>query len=119
MSFLGLTVAEYSSGDRQHRGHLTKTGNRHARRLLIEAAWHYRHPPRQPARAAALAEHVPPTVNARAWQAQIRHRHRHRHLTSHGKRSTVATAAVARELAGFLWAAMTHQPLRQQPAATA
>lgn len=114
MSFLGLTVAEYSSGDRQHRGHLTKTGNRHARRLLVEAAWHYRHPPRRPTRTAASAEHVPPAVAARAWQAQIRLHHRHRHLTSHGKRSTVATAAVARELAGFLWAAMTHQPLRDQ-----
>ena len=118
MSFLGLTVSEYSSGDRQHRGHLTKTGNRHARRLLIEAAWHYRHPPRRPTRTAAPAEHVPPAVTARAWQAQIRLHHRHRHLTSHGKRSTVATAAVARELAGFLWAAMTHQPLRDQQQVT-
>jgi len=114
MSFLGLTVAEYSSGDRQHRGHLTKTGNRHARRLLIEAAWHYRHPPRRRTRTAPLADPVPPAISARAWQAQIRLHHRHRHLTGHGKRSTVATAAVARELAGFLWAAMTHQPLRQQ-----
>ncbi len=114
MSFLGLTVAEYSSGDRQHRGHLTKTGNRHARRLLVEAAWHYRHPPRRPARAGVRSEHVPPAVSARAWQAQIRLHHRHRHLTGHGKRSTVATAAVARELTGFLWAAMTHQPLRDQ-----
>jgi transposase len=114
MSYLGLTVSEYSSGDRQHRGHLTKTGNRHARRLLVEAAWHYQHPPRRSERAAALAEHVPPAVSARAWQAQIRLHHRHRHLTSHGKRSTVATAAIARELAGFIWAAMTRQPLRDQ-----
>ena len=119
MSFLGLTVSEYSSGDRQHRGHLTKTGNRHARRLLIEAAWHYRHPPRRSTPTAAPAEHVPPAVTARAWQAQTRLHHRHRHLTSHGKRSTVATAAVARELAGFLWAAMTHQPLRDQQETTA
>jgi transposase len=119
MSFLGLVVSEYSSGERQHRGHLTKTGNRHARRLLIEAAWHYRHPPRQSARAATLAEHVPPAVSARAWQAQIRLHHRHHHLTGHGKRSTVATAAVARELAGFLWAAMTHQPLREEVNAAA
>jgi transposase len=119
MSFLGLTVSEYSSGDRQHRGHLTKTGNRHARRLLIEAAWHYRHPPRRSTATAAPAEHVPLAVTARAWQAQTRLHHRHRHLTSHGKRSTVATAAVARELAGFLWAAMTHQPLRDQQETTA
>ncbi|HEV8631393.1 MAG TPA: transposase, partial [Thermoanaerobaculia bacterium] len=117
MSFLGLTVSEYSSGDRQHRGHLTKTGNRHARRLLVEAAWHYQHPPRRSTRTAALADHVPPAVTARAWRAQIRLHHRHHHLTSHGKRSTVATAAIAREPAGFLWAAMTHQPLRQEIAA--
>ena len=119
MSYLGLTVAEYSSGNRQHRGHLTKTGNRHARRLLIEAAWHYQHPARPPARAATINPHVADEVSARAWQAQIRLHHRHRHLTNHGKRSTVATAAVARELAGFLWAAMTHQPLRHQELAAA
>jgi transposase len=114
MSYLGLTVSECSSGDRQHRGHLTKTGNRHARRLLIEAAWHYQHPPRRSRRLAALTGHVPPAVTARAWHAQIRLHHRRRHLTTHGKRSTVATVAGARELTGFLWAAMTHQPIRDQ-----
>lgn len=114
MSFLGLVPSEYSSGDQQHRGHLTKTGNRHARRLLVEAAWHYRHAPR---RSTPPAAHVPPNVTARAWQAQVRLHHRHRHLTDHGKRSTVATAAIARELCGFIWAAMTHQPLRQEAAA--
>jgi transposase len=116
MSFLGLVPSEYSSGDQQHRGHLTKTGNRHARRLLVEAAWHYRHAPR---RSSAPAQHVPAAVSDRAWQAQIRLHHRHRHLTEHGKRSTVATAAIARELTGFIWAAMTHQPLRDQQAAAA
>jgi transposase len=114
MSYLGLVPSEYSSGDQQHRGHLTLTGNRHARRLLVEAAWHYQHPPRLSTRARADAALVPADVTARAWQAQIRLHHRHRHLTEHGKRSTVATAAVARELAGFVWAAMTHQPLRDQ-----
>lgn len=117
MAYLGLVVSEYSSGDRQHRGHLTKTGNRHARRLLIEAAWNYRHRPRPLTRPrgalAELAELVPDSVHARAWQAQIRLHHRYRHLTEHGKRTTVAIAAVARELAGFLWATMTQQPLRQ------
>jgi transposase len=112
MSYLGLTVCEYSSGDSQHRGHLTKTGNRHARRLLIEAAWQYRHRPRVSKRQSELAEQLPPDVVARAWQAQLRLHHRHRHLTDHGKPSTVATAAVARELTGFLWATMTRQPLR-------
>jgi transposase len=114
MSYLGLTPSEYSSGDQQHRGHITKTGNRHARRLLVEAAWHYQHPPRVSARAARVSDHVPPDVAARAWQAQIRLNHRHRTLTSHGKRSTVANVAVARELCGFIWAAMTQQPLRYQ-----
>jgi len=113
MSYLGLTPSEYSSGESQHRGHITKTGNRHARRLLVEAAWHYQHPPRRSRLALSLQKEVPPEVSARAWQAQVRLQHRHRTLTDHGKRSTVANVAVARELAGFVWAAMTHQPLRE------
>jgi transposase len=117
MSYLGLTPSEYSSGDQQHRGHITKCGNRHARRLLIEAAWHYQHPPRRSALARRLESEVPTQVSTRAWQAQIRLNHRHRTLTGHGKRSTVANVAVARELCGFLWAALTHQPLQEQLAA--
>ncbi|HLH66968.1 MAG TPA: IS110 family transposase [Solirubrobacteraceae bacterium] len=110
-SWLGITPSEYSSGDQQHRGHITLSGNRHARRLLIEAAWHYRHPPRRPTSG--------PQPDERAWQAQVRLHHRHRHLTEHGKRTTVANVAVARELAGFLWAAVTDQPLRRtDPAPT-
>ncbi|MET0762308.1 MAG: IS110 family transposase, partial [Thermoleophilaceae bacterium] len=65
MSYLGLTPSEYSSGDQQHRGHITKCGNRHARRLLVEAAWHYQHPPRRSQRARALEPHVPSEVTAR------------------------------------------------------
>ena len=102
-SWLGIVPSEYSSGDQRHRGHITKAGNAHARRLLIEAAWSYRHAPRLRDRG--------PQADARAWQAQIRLHHRYRHLTDHGKRSTIATVAVARELVGFLWAAMTDQPL--------
>jgi transposase len=115
MSFLGLTVAEYSSGQRRLRGSLTKTGNRHARRLLVEAAWHYQRPPRLSSRVKANEPHVPPEALARAWQAQIRLHERHRHLTANGKLPTVATAAVARELCGFIWATMTRQPLRDTP----
>lgn len=105
-SWLGITPSEYSSGDQQHRGHITKAGNRHARRLLIEAAWHYRHAPRRPASG--------PQPDERAWQAQIRLHHRHRHLTEHGKRSTVVNVAIARELVAFMWAAMTDQPQRRE-----
>jgi transposase len=114
MSFLGLTVSEYSSGERRLRGSITKTGNRHARRLLVEAAWHYQHPPRLSARIKANEPLVPPEALTRAWQAQIRLHERHRHLTGNGKLQTVATAAVARELCGFIWAAMTRQPLREE-----
>ncbi len=117
MSFLGLTPTEYSSGQQRHRGHITKAGNQHARRLLVEAAWHYRHPPRHSVRIARSAERAGPDPAARAWSAQIRLHHRHRDLAQHGKRSTVANVAVARELAGFIWAAMTDQPLRQETTA--
>jgi transposase len=104
MSWLGMTPTEYSSGAQQHRGHITRAGNAHARRLLIEAGWHYRHPPRRP--------RTGPEPDPRAWDAQTRLFVRWRHLTSHGKRSTVANVAIARELVGFLWAAMTDQPPR-------
>jgi transposase len=107
MSWLGMTPTEYSSGQQQHRGHITRAGNAHARRLLCEAAWHYRHPPRRSARR--------PEPDERAWQAQVRLFHRWRHLTEHGKRSTVANIAIARELAGFIWAAMTDQPSKPIP----
>src|SRR3954468_9982697 len=95
-SWLGITPSEYSSGDQQHRGHITKAGNHHARRLLVEAALHYRHPPRRPTTG--------PQTDERAWQAQVRLHHRYRHLTQHGKRTTVTNIAIARELVGFLWA---------------
>lgn len=108
-AWLGIVPCEYSSGQQRHRGHITKTGNDHARRLLIEAAWAYRHRPSRPDRG--------PEPDARAWQAQVRLHRRYRHLTEHGKRSTVATVAVARELAGFLWAAATDQPLALQASA--
>jgi len=108
--WLGITPTEYSSGESQHRGHITKAGNTHARRLLVEAAWHYRHPPRRPSTG--------PAPDERAWQAQVRLHHRYRHLTRAGKRTTVTNIAIARELTGFLWAAMTNQPLRATDSAS-
>jgi transposase len=117
MSFLGLAPSEYSSGQERHRGHITKSGNAHARRLVVEAAWHYQHAPRVSKRISELQAHGPPEVFARAWTAQVRLNARHRIFQAKGKRSTVANAAVARELCGFIWAAMTHQPLREEVAA--
>lgn len=117
MSFLGLTPSEYSSGPERHRGRITKTGNQHARRLLVEAAWHYRHRPARSDRIRVAERQAGPACAARAYAAQVRLGHRHRRLAEQGKRSTVANVAVARELAGFIWAAMTAQPLREEIAA--
>ena len=113
MAYLGLVPSEYSSGERHRRGALTKAGNSHARRVLVEAAWHYRHRPGLGNRLARHTANQPPTVVAEAWRAQQRLHRRYRHLVGHGKRPTVAVAAVARELAGFVWAAMTQAVARQ------
>jgi transposase len=107
MAYLGLVPSEASSGDREQRGSITKAGNMHVRRLLVEAAWHYRHPPRLGARLAQRSQGQPPTVRAQAWHAQLRLHRRYRHLVGHGKRPPVAVVALARELVGFLWAALT------------
>src|SRR2546426_11610940 len=108
-SYLGLVPSEYSSGDTQRRGALTKAGNTHVRRALIEAAWHYRHRPTVGHALAARSQGQPREVVGEAWRAQQRLHRRYRHLVGHGKRPPVAVAAVAPELAGFLWAAMTQR----------
>jgi transposase len=107
MAYLGLVPSEYSSGDRQRRGALTTAGNSHARRVLVEAAWHYRHRPALGDRLARHTAEQPPPIVAEAWRAQQRLHRRYRHLVGHGKRPTVAVTALARELVGFVWAAMT------------
>ena len=104
MAFLGLVPSERSSGGKQRRGSITKTGNGHARRILVEAAWHYRHPPRRSATIQARWKGQPKDVVDHAWKAQERLYRRHFRLTSRGKPSQVATVAVARELCGFVWA---------------
>lgn len=106
MAYVGLVPSEYSSGERQRRGAITKAGNTHARRVLVEAAWHYRHPPRLGPALAARCAGQPAAVLAEAWHAQQRLHHRYRHLIGHGKRPPIAVVAVARELLGFIWAAL-------------
>jgi transposase len=107
MAYLGLVPSEYSSGDSQRRGALTKAGNTHARQVLVEAAWHYRHRPTTGSSLAQRRLGQPPAVVGQAQRAQQRLHRRYRHLIGHGKRPPVAVAAVARELVGFLWATMT------------
>jgi transposase len=116
MAYLGLVPSEYSSGQTQRRGALTKAGNSHARRVLVEAAWHYRHRPSVGPALARRTQEQPADVVAQAWRAQQRLHRRYRHLVGHGKRPPVAAAAIARELVGFLWAAMTRSESRHQAA---
>jgi len=113
MAYLGLVPSEDSSGDRVRRGSITKAGNLHVRRILVEAAWHYRHPPRLGAALARRSAGQPPAVLRHAWQAQQRLHRRYRHLVGRGKRAPVAMVALARELSAFLWAALSQAPLAQ------
>jgi transposase len=101
MAYLGLVPGEYSSGERVQRGGLTKTGNGRTRKALIEAAWTYA---RRTTAAAPPASRYDPAVRLIAAKARQRLSRRYRRLTARGKRPTVAIAAVARELAGFVWA---------------
>jgi len=116
MAYLGLVPSEYSSGETQRRGALTKAGNSHARRVLIEAAWHYRHRPTLGRALANRSQGQPDEIVSHAWRAQQRLHRRYRHLVGHGKRTPVAVAAIARELVGFIWAALTRHESRRQAA---
>jgi len=104
MDYLGLVPSEDSIGDRIKRGPITKAGNGRARRMLVECAWHYQHPPRIGKDKKAKVAAAPPAVREIAWKAQCRLNGRYRALIRRGKLKTVAVTAVARELAGFIWA---------------
>lgn len=107
MAFVGLVPAEHSSGPKTRRGGITRSGNGHLRRILVEIAWHYRHQPYVGHLLRRRQVGQPPEACALAWRAQQRLHRRYRHLLGHGKRSSVAVIAVARELTGFVWAALT------------
>lgn len=104
MAFLGLVPSEHTSGPTQHRGKITRTGNTHVRRILVEAAWSYHYQPRMSKAIRARNEGVSPGVQRIAWKAQKRLHKRLYHLLHKGKSSQKAITAVARELAGFIWA---------------
>ena len=104
MAYLGLVPSEHSSGEKQRRGGITQTGNSHVRRVLVEAAWTYRFPARKTRTLQKRAEQCDEKVQAIAWDAQKRLCHRYRHLTDGGKLKVQVVTAVARELAGFIWA---------------
>jgi transposase len=104
MAYLGLVPSEDSTGDTIKRGPITKSGNRRARRMLVECAWSYQHPPRVGKDKQAKVAAAPRAVREIAWKAQFRLNRRYRALIRRGKLKTVAITAVAREFAGFIWA---------------
>jgi len=104
MGYLGLVPTEASSGERVRKGAITKTGNAHARRLLTEAAWNYRFTPRVGYRAQRRQEGLSEAICAQAWKAQLRLTTRFARLRARNLQINKVCVAVARELAGFIWA---------------
>jgi transposase len=103
MGYLGLVPSEHSSGQKRSQGAITKTGNSHVRRMLVEAAWNYRFPARITTVLQKRQEGQPAVVRDIAWRAQLRLNHRYRRLTARGLQHNKACVAIARELAGFIW----------------
>ena len=104
MAYVGLVPAEHSSGPKRRIGAVTKAGDAHARTLLVEAAHSYRFPARIARHKLAAVDAVPEAVRAIAWKAQTRLCQRYRQMMAKGKPKQVAVTAIARELAGFVWA---------------
>jgi transposase len=104
MAYAGVVPSEHSSGNRQRRGGITKTGNAHVRHVIVEAAWHYRHPPGVRGELKRRQAGRPATVTELAWRAQVRLHKRFGRLLGRGKLKQQAVVAVARELLGFIWA---------------
>jgi transposase len=112
MAFVGLVPSERSSGEQRRQGSITKVGNAHVRRLLVEAAWHARRRPTIGHDLARRQRDQDPVVIERAWRCQQRLHARWQRMTARGKPQQKIVVACARELAGFVWAIATDQPLR-------
>lgn len=111
MAYLGLVPSERSSGPSRHQGSITKTGNSHVRRMLVEAAWCYRYSARMSRPVTERQKDQPEAVRMIAWRAQLRLCARHRKLSARGMNSPKVCVAIARELIGFVWeAARAVQP---------
>ncbi len=111
MKFLGLVPSEYSSGQRRQQGGMTKTGNTHARRVLVEGAWAYRSPAKVSRQLQLRLEHQPQIIQDISWKAQVRLCKRYQRLVAKGKHANVVTVAIARELVGFVWAIAKKVPI--------
>jgi transposase len=119
MGYSGAVPSEDSSGKRKQRGSITKTGNAHLRRIVVEAAWSYRHRPAIGPRLRKRQEGVPEPFKEIAWKAQVRLSKRYARLAAAGKDQRKVITAVGRELLGFIWAigVKVETPLKQQIAA--
>jgi transposase len=104
MKFLGLIPSEYSTGERRRQGSITKAGNTHARRALVEGAWAYRYPAKVSRHLQLRLEQQPKAIQDISWKAQGRLCKRYRRLLAHGKHANQVVVAIARELVGFMWA---------------
>ena len=112
MAYLGLVPSEHSSGNQRHQGSITKAGNGHARRMLVECAWLYRFPAKVAPILQKRLEKVSPEIRDIAWRAQIRLCGRFRKLTARKLQHNKITVAIARELTGFVWAIMKAQSVK-------
>ena len=112
MAYVGLVPSEHSSGEHRRQGSITKAGNSHIRRLLIEAAWHARRRPKLSAELERRQRGQDPVDIERAWRCQQRLHRRWQRMAARGKPQQKIVVACARELAGFVWAIATQQPLR-------
>jgi transposase len=111
MKYLGLIPSEYSSGERRRQGSITKAGNTHARRALVEGAWAYRYPAKVSRHLQLRLETQPQVIQNISWKAQVRLCKRYRRLSARGKHANQVVVAMARELAGFLWAIAKQVPV--------
>jgi transposase len=111
MTYLGLIPSEYSSGERRRQGSITKAGNTHARRALGEGAWAYRYPAKVSRHLQLRLETPPQVIHDISWEAQVRLCKRYRRLSARGKHANQVVVAIARELAGFMWASAKQVPV--------
>jgi transposase len=111
IKFLGLIPSEYSSGERRRQGSITKAGNTHARRALVEGAWAYRYPAKVSRHLQLRLETQPKAIQDISWKAQLRLCKRYRRLTARGKHANQVVVAIARELVGFMWAIAKQVPV--------
>ena len=112
MAFVGLVPSERSSGEQRRQGSITKVGNAHVRRLLVESAWHARRRPTVGYQLARRQRGQDAIVVERTWRCQQRLHQRWQRMAARGKPHQKIVVACARELAGFVWAIATDQPLR-------